>query len=59
VAQISESARHGACKKESTNAYNVMVGKPERKRQLGSPTLGQDNIKIYFKGDGRLWTRFI
>jgi len=49
VAHLSETARHGARKEENTNAYNVLVGKPERKRQLGSPKLRQDNIKIYLK----------
>jgi len=49
VTHLSERARHGARKEENTNAHNVLVEKPERKRQLGSPKLRQDNIKIYLK----------
>jgi hypothetical protein len=49
VAHLSETPRHGACKEENTNVYNVLVGKHERKRKLGSPTLRQDNIKMYLK----------
>jgi hypothetical protein len=48
VAHLSETARHGACKEENTNEY-VLVGKHERKRQLGSPKLRQYNIKMYLK----------
>jgi hypothetical protein len=48
VAHLSETAKHGARKEENTNVY-VLFGKPERKRQLGSPKLRQDNIKIYLK----------
>jgi hypothetical protein len=47
VANLSETARHGARKEESPNVYNVLFGKLKRKRQLGSSKLRQDNIKMY------------
>jgi hypothetical protein len=36
---------HVACMGEMRNAYNILVGKPERKRLLGRPTRKwEDNI---------------
>jgi hypothetical protein len=49
VVHLSETARHGTRKEENTNVYNVFVGKPKGKGQLGSPKLRQDDIKIYLK----------
>jgi hypothetical protein len=38
---------------EKQNAYRILVGKPERKRQLGRPRHGwEDNIKIYLREIG-------
>jgi hypothetical protein len=31
------------------NTYRMLVGKPERKRQLGRPTCRWDDIKIHIK----------
>jgi hypothetical protein len=39
---------------EKRNAYRILVGKPEGKRQLGRPTRRwEDNIKIDFRYVGR------
>ena len=38
---------------ESRGVYSVLVGKPERKRQLGRPRLRkEDNIKMYLQEVG-------
>jgi hypothetical protein len=41
-----------------TNAYRILVvGKPEGKRPLGRPRRRWvDNIKIYLRQDGMVWT---
>jgi hypothetical protein len=40
-------AGHVACMAERIGVYRVLVGKPERKRQLGRPRLRwEDNIKM-------------
>jgi hypothetical protein len=42
-------ARNG----EKRNAYRILVGKPERKRPLGRPTLRwENNIKMDLRGIG-------
>jgi hypothetical protein len=50
-AGISESAKHGACKGENTNAYDVMVGKPERKGNLEA--LRSDRIILKYISNER------
>jgi hypothetical protein len=34
-----------ACVREMKNAYNILIGKPERKRQLGN-IAGKNNFKM-------------
>jgi hypothetical protein len=36
---------------EMRNIYNIVVGKRERKRQLGRPSRGWDNIRIDLRGN--------
>ena len=46
-------AGHVARMDESTNAYRVLVGKPEGKRPLGRPRCRwEDNIKMDFREVG-------
>ena len=46
-------AGHVARMGERRNAYRVLVGKPKGKRQLGRPTIRQeDNIKLVYKEMG-------
>jgi len=41
---------HMVCMKEMTDAFKVLVGKPEGKKPLGKPTYRwEDNIKIDLK----------
>jgi hypothetical protein len=47
-------AGHVALMEETRNAYRILVGKPERKRQLGRPTRSwEDNNKMGLKEIGR------
>jgi hypothetical protein len=47
-------ADHVACMGEMRNAYRVLVGKPEGRRQLGRPRhRWEDNIKICHREIGR------
>jgi hypothetical protein len=40
-------AGHVACLEEMENVYNILVGEPERKTELGRPTRRwEDNIRI-------------
>jgi len=40
-------AKHVACMGEMRNAYEILVGKPERKRPLGRSRRGwEDNIRM-------------
>jgi hypothetical protein len=42
---------------ENRNAYRILVGKPEGKGSLGRPRRWWvDNIKIYLREDGMVWT---
>jgi hypothetical protein len=39
------------------NAYRILVGKPEEKTPLRKPTCRWvDNIKMYLRQDGVVWT---
>jgi hypothetical protein len=43
----SRWVEHVACMGEKRNAYTILVGKPERKRSLGTPRRRwQDNFKM-------------
>jgi hypothetical protein len=49
--QVKENEMGGAC---STNAYRILVGKPEGKRPLGRPRrTWVDNIKMHLSEIGR------
>jgi hypothetical protein len=44
------SAGHVAYMRETTNAYSILVGRPEGKRQLGRPRRRcNDNIRLELK----------
>jgi hypothetical protein len=44
-------------KGEKTNAYRILVGKPEGKRPLGRPKCRWlDNIKMHLRENGVVWT---
>jgi hypothetical protein len=46
--------------KEIIKVYRGFCGKPERKRNLGSPRLRREDIKcVLQKRDEKAWTRFI
>jgi hypothetical protein len=66
ISFISRTIRwtgHVARMGEKRNAYRRLVGKPERKRPLGSPRRRWvDNIKMNLRGtgwDGMVWNRLI
>jgi hypothetical protein len=45
---------------ENRNAYRLLVGKPEGKRQLGRPRrMWVDNIRILERLDGVMWTGLV
>jgi hypothetical protein len=56
VERDRECSTHG----ERRNVCKMLVGKPERKRPLGSTRLRWvDNIKINLRQDGMVWTGLI
>jgi hypothetical protein len=38
-----------ACMREMIRAYNILVGKPEGKRQFGRPRYRWENFKMYLR----------
>jgi len=50
---------HVACMGEMRNAYEILVGKPERKRQHGRPRLTWDDDIRMDLGSGKMWTGVI
>jgi len=53
-------AGHVARMGERKCVYRVLVGKPERKRQIGRPSYRwEDNIKMFRKWDVGEWTGLI
>jgi accessory colonization factor AcfC len=48
--QIKEDEFGGACNTQVINVYNVLVGRPERKRSIAKYIFrSRNNIKIYLR----------
>jgi hypothetical protein len=46
-------AQHAACMQAKRNAYRILVGKPEGKRQIGKPRRKwEDTIKMNLRTTG-------
>jgi hypothetical protein len=50
---VDEMGRECSMHKERGNAYRILIGKPEGRRQLGIPRhTWEDNFKIYLRETG-------